>query len=54
MVGAQWVMSTGWPIEARVFHDEKIVDEDGGHDKGGKDNICPLGRLESATEIPAM
>jgi hypothetical protein len=31
-----------------------MVEEEGGHDSGGKERICPFGRLERAIEIPAM
>lgn len=53
-VGAQWTHCTGWPMSERAFQAENIEDEDGGQESGGKDNIWPFGRLESATEIPAM
>jgi hypothetical protein len=32
----------------------KIEDEDGGHDNGGKERICPFGRPDMAIEMPAM
>jgi len=53
-VGAQWTHWTGCPISDRVFHAEKMDDEEGGHESGGKDSICPLGRLESAIDMPAI
>jgi len=53
-VGAQCVQSTGWPIEESVFHAVNILEEDGGHDKGGKERIWPFGKLERAMEMPAM
>jgi hypothetical protein len=53
-VGAQWVMSTGWPIEESVFHAVNIEEDEGGHERGGKESILPFGRLESAIEMPAM
>lgn len=53
-VGAQWTQSTGYPIVESVSQAEKMVDEDGGHDSGGKERIWPFGRLERAMEIPAM
>jgi hypothetical protein len=53
-VGAQWTQSTGYPIEESVFQAANIVDAAGGHNNGGKDNIWPFGRPESAIEIPAM
>jgi hypothetical protein len=53
-VGAQWVQSTGWPIEASVFHAVNILEEDGGHDNGGKERIWPFGKFERAIEMPAM
>jgi len=37
-----------------VFQAEKMVEEDGGHARGGKERIWPFGRLERAMEIPAM
>jgi hypothetical protein len=53
-VGAQCVISTGWPIEERVLQAEKIVDEDGGHDSGGNERTFPFGRFDRAMEMPAM
>jgi len=38
-VGAQWTQSTGCPIEERVSQAAKMADDDGGHERGGKDKI---------------
>ncbi len=53
-VGAQWMQSTGLPRLERVSQAAKIDDEDGGQARGGKERIDPFGRLERATEMPAI
>lgn len=53
-VGAQWMQSTGLPRLESVAQAAKIDDEDGGQASGGKERIDPFGRLESATEMPAI
>ena len=41
-------------MEASASHAAKIAEEDGGHEIGGNDKICPFGRFESAMDMPAI
>jgi hypothetical protein len=41
-------------MEESAFHAAKIAEEDGGQERGGKDKIWPLGKLERAMDMPAI
>jgi hypothetical protein len=41
-------------MDERVSHAARRADEDGGQEIGGKDRIWPLGKFESAMDMPAI